>query len=379
MKLQNRPQPEGLLKERSTIQSYWHHFDDDEEAWPKVVLLMSSTKRTTTRRKYSKKTFATYFPHLNQKYTTTEHTNSKNDKYEGYNVKVTLKTKNFATNTISLNTDRISDVVIHLRLENDTETKEAKDVEAERRTDVNTTTWKNSSNIEKKINDEEAKAKLKKEEKVVKPNLSLEEVSEQAEEEKPKLKEEPVTNQYLVPKMEPKVDADEKGKNKTTRRADIRCYQCGLKSPKVPNAPTCRQAFAGDERKYFFLKPRYKVKCGKTYKDGCFTRYLDIGATYDERGCRTMPPLEGRSFASRRMARLEKALHNLREGCITSPHASLTPFSRSISLFTRRARFSRIDQLSLPLVEHQFNSRTGSFSLVRSSGIRATIVLGKKF
>lgn len=56
---------------------------------------------------------------------------------------------------------------------------------------------------------------------------------------------------------------------------------------------------------------------------------------YTARGCRTAYPYGGGGFAAHRFRKLEMLLKGQQEACIVSPHASLTPFSRAVSLYVR--------------------------------------------
>lgn len=126
------------------------------------------------------------------------------------------------------------------------------------------------------------------------------------------------------------------------------CYGCGLNESKIP-MPYCYNTFEGNDQRFSRRRYRFKIKCiystnvtqiknkyyGPWYRGGCFKRFLDIGIEYNERGCRTRNPTRGKSFASKRLAKLEKLLENVEDGCVSSPHASLTPFSRAISIYTR--------------------------------------------
>lgn len=125
------------------------------------------------------------------------------------------------------------------------------------------------------------------------------------------------------------------------------CYLCGLNVTEFP-VPDCYNIFQGQDQRFKLKQDHFKVKCihskkvrqikniyyGPWYRGGCFKRFLDVGIEYNERGCRTFNPIEGKSFASERFAKLEYLLNNVEDGCISSPHASLTPFNRAISLYT---------------------------------------------
>lgn len=147
------------------------------------------------------------------------------------------------------------------------------------------------------------------------------------------------------------------------------CYRCGLGN--IPRSPVCRDMFDSPNWKYRTLARYFRVKCyhnkfnyytherkqtawkfsyhyrhdrglkrelyGK-YHGGCYKRFLDVGRVYTQRGCRGWPPETGASwsYASHRYKKLELTLGSKkRDRCIFSPHASLTPFARGISLFAR--------------------------------------------
>lgn len=126
------------------------------------------------------------------------------------------------------------------------------------------------------------------------------------------------------------------------------CYYCGLDVGNL-STPYCYDVFGNSDNRLHRLRNRLKIKCfrgtskpklGNKYYSpdfigGCYKRYLDIGTTYNERGCRKSPPETGNSYASVRLAKLEILLDNIEDGCVASPHASLTPFSRPISLYVR--------------------------------------------
>lgn len=127
-----------------------------------------------------------------------------------------------------------------------------------------------------------------------------------------------------------------------------RCYRCGLNETKIP-MPYCYNIFTSSDHKLRSQRNRFKIKCiknseskqirntyyGPWFRGGCFKRFLDVGTEYTERGCRTFKPTKGKSFASKRFVKLESLLNEFEDGCVISPHASITPFSRAISLYAR--------------------------------------------
>lgn len=126
------------------------------------------------------------------------------------------------------------------------------------------------------------------------------------------------------------------------------CYRCGLNETRIPTTD-CYNTFEGKDMSFSRRKYKFKVKCilsnktseaknvayGPSFRKGCFKRFLDVGNEYNERGCRTVIPTKGKSFASKRFAYTEKLLKYVDNGCAYSPYASITPFSRAISLFVR--------------------------------------------
>ncbi|CAB3226438.1 unnamed protein product [Arctia plantaginis] len=88
-----------------------------------------------------------------------------------------------------------------------------------------------------------------------------------------------------------------------------RCYECGLDVPDIPYFPTCYHIFNGQNQQTKYKISKYRKKCSQSR---CFKRFVDLGDVYNERGCRQNEPQEGRSFASKRLARLEKALRSLK-------------------------------------------------------------------
>jgi hypothetical protein len=155
-----------------------------------------------------------------------------------------------------------------------------------------------------------------------------------------------------------------------------KCFWCGMNSSGIPRSPLCHDAFDSSDSRARTLARFFRAYCYKhpeglwamrkkkwnkydlTKSDalikqyygkfigGCFKRFLDVGKVYTQRGCRAqLPPKsfhssvessELRSFASHRFAKLEyPLLKTKRDMCIVSPHASLTPFNRAISLYAR--------------------------------------------
>lgn len=120
-----------------------------------------------------------------------------------------------------------------------------------------------------------------------------------------------------------------------SRQGTYRCYTCGLNRPGLSTSE-CYDIFNSPDYRKRIKINRFKTKCtGDNLIGGCFKRYLDIGHTYYERGCRTMPPTMGRSRISKRLMKMEYLLQHEKDNCVVSPHAVLTPFSRDISLFAR--------------------------------------------
>ncbi|KAJ8738017.1 hypothetical protein PYW08_000612 [Mythimna loreyi] len=135
--------------------------------------------------------------------------------------------------------------------------------------------------------------------------------------------------QNFVPKQRFKL-------KKKSKYNDV-CYQCGINGHGVKDVSTseCYKAFDDPSTGRYLIK-KYRMHCqGETYIGGCSKRFLDISDTFNERACRHIPPLLGHSYASERFARLELVLQSMKNGCTASPAASLVPFNRAISLFTR--------------------------------------------
>lgn len=122
---------------------------------------------------------------------------------------------------------------------------------------------------------------------------------------------------------------------RTTRARSVLCYECGLHERGLSVSDTCYRVFHDKDKKFQYYRVRLERKCGwNNYLRGCFVRFLDFTYQYTERGCRTFPPIKGKSYASKRLRRLEFVLKGVSNGCVKSPSASLTPFSRAISLYT---------------------------------------------
>uniref|UniRef100_A0A2H1VLT1 SFRICE_007922 n=1 Tax=Spodoptera frugiperda TaxID=7108 RepID=A0A2H1VLT1_SPOFR len=312
----------------TTKRHFWHNFDNAAEEWPKVILVTSSTTRLTTA-KARKKTFPTYFPQIHLlpiDQTETDIIDADNAEGQKY---VDGSEKNIT----NIN-EKITSTQVEPEIEQVTEDYD----------ELFSATQPVNTTILLHLRKGKGRGKSKQ---------GTTTAATTTEINKGKTVKETTTIKVTTSKTRstPKI-ADKKLAEAVVRK----CYQCGLNLTDIPVPPTCHQIFDNTKRQYQYLKQRYKVLCKgevwtkgsktkrapefnvkprKLYKDGCFKRYLDIGETYDERGCRTMPPQLGKSFASDRFMSLEKAAHSMSEGCVTSPHASLTPFSRGISLYAR--------------------------------------------
>ncbi|CAH2043016.1 unnamed protein product, partial [Iphiclides podalirius] len=153
----------------------------------------------------------------------------------------------------------------------------------------------------------------------------------------------------------------------------ISCFWCGLNETLLPQTSLCHDVFDsddGDARKmwrffrarcFYYDRWRYydrqfqnrhryppfvvwkwdvglKKDMFGPYMHGCFKRYVDVGPLYTSRGCRgRFLPWRSytRDFAAHRLMRLELVARGHADVCVHSPYASLTPFSRSVSLFVR--------------------------------------------
>lgn len=115
------------------------------------------------------------------------------------------------------------------------------------------------------------------------------------------------------------------------------CYECGIpEDMAVPGTNECYQIFEGPSGLNKHRVIDYITEClGESYIGGCSKRFLDVGETYNERGCRDIPPIVGFSIASKRFAGLELVFETIKNGWTTSPATALVPFSRTISLYTR--------------------------------------------
>ncbi|XP_075988087.1 uncharacterized protein LOC142984414 [Anticarsia gemmatalis] len=140
-----------------------------------------------------------------------------------------------------------------------------------------------------------------------------------------------------------------------------KCFVCGLVDQEIPQNTICGDAFAGDFlplvpqdhtarghiarfRKYcrfldvhnYMESPDEPRAIFGRFTGGCSVRWTDLSSIYTQRTCRNRRrAIMGKHFASKRMAKLEMALHNVENGCIVSPMASLLPMSRGISLYAR--------------------------------------------
>ncbi|CAF4763251.1 unnamed protein product [Pieris macdunnoughi] len=136
------------------------------------------------------------------------------------------------------------------------------------------------------------------------------------------------------------------------------CYMCGVLKMGIPRNQECYQVFDSPDLRYRYKKKRFRVKCvhnsvtywsgrnfyGPFFRGGCFKRFLDIGTIYNERGCRVNSEWSKRgTYASNRFRKLEKLLNKIDDGCVSSPHASLTPFSRAISLYARNSEKKSVE------------------------------------
>ncbi|CAH0400696.1 unnamed protein product [Chilo suppressalis] len=157
-----------------------------------------------------------------------------------------------------------------------------------------------------------------------------------------------------------------------------KCYWCGMNTSDIPRSPLCYDVFESGDGRARTLKRFFRAYCYRNsdghramrkrkwskypyemgaslireyygwFTGGCFKRFLDVGKVYTQRGCRAHYPMRSwhtfgatsyssrRSYAAHRFAKLEYPLKNVKKDmCIVSPHASLTPFSRGISLYAR--------------------------------------------
>ncbi|XP_026741619.1 uncharacterized protein LOC113503736 [Trichoplusia ni] len=157
---------------------------------------------------------------------------------------------------------------------------------------------------------------------------------------------------------------DFSGKKDAPWRAS--CYLCNKWDQNIPVAPVCHRMFNSDDWRYRTMARFYRANCYYhpelqefeiskfewrgykysgdkglkrwyygLYTGGCFKRFLDIGELYTARGCRAPWPDWQKNLLSHRFRRLEVLLFKRPEGCISSHAASLVPFSRGISLFSR--------------------------------------------
>ncbi|CAG9573825.1 unnamed protein product [Danaus chrysippus] len=140
-----------------------------------------------------------------------------------------------------------------------------------------------------------------------------------------------------------------------------KCFVCGLSTPAIPQNAHCADAFAGDFLPLVPVDPTAKGKISRFKKycqysnvpgyqlnasqprvilgrwtGGCAVRWIDLSGVYTQRTCRNrLQPTMGLHFGSKRMAKLERSLWNVENGCIISPMATLVPLSRGISLYAR--------------------------------------------
>lgn len=122
-------------------------------------------------------------------------------------------------------------------------------------------------------------------------------------------------------------------KGRKNKRFKLRCFYCGMNLRGLSNSD-CGEFFGPAYRpKKTSITKRCDTRRVKT--NGCFKRFLDVENYYVERGCRYWPPDMGKSYASKRLARVEKMLIGIGSGCTFSPMASLTPFSKGVSLYVR--------------------------------------------
>ncbi|XP_026741710.1 uncharacterized protein LOC113503812 [Trichoplusia ni] len=159
-------------------------------------------------------------------------------------------------------------------------------------------------------------------------------------------------------------DFDFSGKKDAPWKAS--CFLCNKWDQNIPLGAACYKAFHSADQRYISMKRFFRANCyyhpevqgfeistfewgGQKYSGdkglkrryyglytgGCFKRFLDIGEVYTARGCRAHWPDFQKNLLSHRFRRLEALLFKKPEGCISSHAASLVPFSRGISLFSR--------------------------------------------
>ncbi|KAG6451549.1 flocculation protein FLO11 [Manduca sexta] len=140
-----------------------------------------------------------------------------------------------------------------------------------------------------------------------------------------------------------------------------KCFVCGMDTHGIPRNTYCADAFATDFLPLVPIDPRAKGHISRFRKycryldvnnyqrnrsdprallgrwtGGCAVRWVDLSGVYTQRTCRNrFRPTTGRHYGSKRMAKLELALANVDDGCVTSPMATLVPLSRGISLYAR--------------------------------------------
>ncbi|XP_061726340.1 uncharacterized protein LOC133531925 [Cydia pomonella] len=140
-----------------------------------------------------------------------------------------------------------------------------------------------------------------------------------------------------------------------TGRIVAKCWVCGLMESGIPENAHCAENFGSNPSSVALAeKNSYRRYCRfmdevplwfnrsdplsvfGEWTGGCSKRWLDLSGLYTQRTCRSLTtPAVGHHFLSKRMARLELALRDVKEGCVTSPMATLVPFSRAVSLFAR--------------------------------------------
>ncbi|XP_026732857.1 uncharacterized protein LOC113497490 [Trichoplusia ni] len=144
------------------------------------------------------------------------------------------------------------------------------------------------------------------------------------------------------------------------------CYTCNKWPLGIPSNPSCHEAFQSDDWRYRTMRRFFRAHCFQNmyrtgwrvepfthrsvtytndkglkrgyygnYEGGCYKRFTDVSVVYTSRGCRSYWPGLDRHFLSHKFARLEVMLKEKKDACIASPHASLTPLARGISLFSR--------------------------------------------
>ncbi|KAJ0174896.1 hypothetical protein K1T71_010004 [Dendrolimus kikuchii] len=133
------------------------------------------------------------------------------------------------------------------------------------------------------------------------------------------------------------------------------CFICNRWPSRIPKETSCHDAFESHNWKMRTLARYFRAECFrnihwwgeriKVYKNPHLVNWYHkydrglkrqyYGKVYTQRNCRGFWPLNAGSHTNHRMLRLEYTMRNKKEGCVMSPHASLTPFARGISLFAR--------------------------------------------